>query len=831
MSLPQQGSHRLPASFVHLYNDLTHERNRSMSLALPFLTPFVGREEEKRLYQQLLTQSNPWVLLITGQGGIGKSRLLARLAEETPQNVVTLKLNFAIPSLRIDPLTVLEELLPQSESFVDAQQMQHTQQVLADGRSKLSHPAGNLTQEIHLAESASFQGQGMQLNINTAIVELRRQIRAQATQAFYDLLLTLASSRLVLLLDTCEWLGEAEASEVGQWLLNDLLPSLHERLHRKGKRCHVVMTSRMPLSMMTIRRQEVYAHKLPFLDQSATDDYLLQIGVTDTSVRQRLYDITHGHALCVEIIGLLWQQQGDRPLTIADLPQLQDQFNEQALLEYLQPLLYQRLPSPFRELTKYSVLLRSFDLPMLEAMFDDLLPPKSRAELFEQFIRYPYIEARGHQRYACHDLIRNLQAPRIRVQEPAQWQQYHQRALTHLADIEPYPLDWYYHAIVLNEEQGISLWEEAVQGAYIRDNREYFSALLEVAHDETLDLTPGSSATRANWQGRFYAYGFEMQAALVSYEQAIELFRAVGSKLGEANVRKAIGDVQQFRDEREAALVSYEQALELFRAVGDRLGEANVRKAIGDVQQFRKEMQAALVSYEQALELFRAVGDRLGEANVRQAIGDVQQFRKEMQAALVSYEQALELFRAVGSKLGEANVRKAIGDVQQFRKEMQAALVSYEQALELFRAVGSKLGEANVRKAIGDVQQFRKEMQAALVSYEQALELFRAVGSKLGEANVRKAIGDVQQFRDEREAALVSYEQALELFRAVGSKLGEANVRQAIGDVQQFRKEMQAALVSYEQALELFRAVGSKLGEANVRKAIGDVQQFRKEMQ
>ncbi len=371
-----------------------------MSLAPPFLTPFVGREQEKQLYQQLLKQTTPWVLLITGQGGIGKSRLLECLADETPQDVVTLKLNFAIPSLRIDPLTVLEELLPQAEPFVDAQHMQIAKQTLIDGRSKLSHPVGNPTQEIHLAEGASFQGQGMQLNINTATLELRRQIRRQATQAFYDLMLTLASPHLVLLLDTCEWLGEAEASEVGQWLLNELLPSLHERLHRRGKRCHVVMTSRMPLSMMTIRRQEIYAHKLPFLDQSATDDYLSQIGVTDASVRQRIYAITRGHALCVEIIGLLWQQQGNRQLTVADLPQLQDQFNEQALLEFLQPLLYQRLASPFRELTKYSVLLRSFDLPMLEAVYDDLLPPKGRADLFEQFIRYPYIESRGHQRYA-----------------------------------------------------------------------------------------------------------------------------------------------------------------------------------------------------------------------------------------------------------------------------------------------------------------------------------------------------------------------------------------------------------------------------------------------
>src|SRR5579859_6946747 len=208
-----------------------------------------------------------------------------------------------------------------------------------------------------------------------------------------------------------------------------------------------------------------------------------------------------------------------------------------------------------------------------------------------------------------------------------------------------------------------------------------------------------------------------------------------------ANVLKAIGDVQQFRDEREAALESYQQALTLFRATGARLGEANVLKAIGDVQEFRDEREAALDSYQQALALYQAMGARLGEANVLMAIGDVQQFRMQTDAALESYQQALALFRATGARLGEANVLKAIGDVQEFRDEREAALESYQQALTMFKAMGDRLGEANVLMAIGDVQQFRKQTDAALESYQQALTMFKATGDRLGEANVLLAIG------------------------------------------------------------------------------------------
>ncbi|MFN8504171.1 hypothetical protein [Kouleothrix sp.] len=41
---------------------------------------------------------------------------------------------------------------------------------------------------------------------------------------------------------------------------------------------------------------------------------------------------------------------------------------------------------------------------------------------------------------------------------------------------------------------------------------------------------------------------------------------------------QAIGDVQQFRDDRDAALTSYTQALALYREIGDRLGEADIAR-------------------------------------------------------------------------------------------------------------------------------------------------------------------------------------------------------------------------------------------------------------
>ncbi len=320
--------------------------------------------------------------------------------------------------------------------------------------------------------------------------------------------------------------------------------------------------------------------------------------------------------------------------------------------------------------------------------------------------------------------------------------------------------------------------------------------------------------------GDVYQFKKELDAALLSYNQALALFNKIGDPHGEANALKAVGDVQQFRDERNAALQSYNQAFVLYHQIRDNLGEANVLKAIGDVQQFRDERDAALQSYNQALALFHQVGDKLGEANVLEAIGDVQQFRREIDAALQSYNQALVLFREVGARLGEANVLQSIGDVQQYIKDLDSALASYNASLSLYRAIGAKLGEANVLQALGNIYLFRDEQDAALGNYNEALSLFRSIGDRLGEANVLKGIGDIQQDRKDLDAAKSSYIRSLSIFRQIGAKLGEANVLINLGNIQQLTEESEASLSSYDEALSLYQAVGDRLGEANARSAI-----------
>jgi len=722
------------------------------SQALPIQAPFVGRKREQQAYQQLLTKATPWALVVTGQGGNGKSTLLRYLAEQTPQDIPVVTLNFANESLRTDPLKILEELSWKLAAYCDAQRVDTFEKTLEEGRTRNSELGRQMGQTIDAA----------------TLSEQRRQVRGTVARALYAQLLTFQPARLVIMLDTYEWLTEPEGLELGRWVMDELIPGIHDRMVQSRHQCSVVVASRMQPPMTVIEQQDRYTLALPMLEKESVDLYLQQVGMQDSALRERVYDITHGHPLCVSIIGTLWQERGDHAFTLADLPQLQAQFSERALLEFIQERLDKRLKTPFRELTHYGVLLRSFNLPMLRAIFPELLPESEALELFRQLVRYPYVEPQGNQSYAIHELLREIQAAEIREQEPQAWSSYHKRVLDYLTQTAPHSADWYYHAIAYDEEEGMADWWKAVQEPQ-NYGTAYLGSLFQAANDPTLKLSPARAADLAFLLGRFYYSGSDLQldTALECYKVALPLYQQVPDRLGEANVRKAIGDVQQFRKDLDTALQSYGQALTLYQQVGDRLGEANVRQAMGEVQQLRKDTDTALQSYEQALALYQQVGDRLGEANVRKAIGDVQQFRRDLDTALQSYEQALALYRQVGDRLGEANVRHAIGDVQQARENMDAALQSYEQAMTLYQQVDSKLGQANCYLEQGRIAFQQQAYRKALDLYNNAYPLYQQIQASYSQARLLYFRSFVHESMQDQQHAIQDVQEALSLAQSL----------------------------------------------------------------
>ena len=812
---------------------------------------FVGRQKEQHIYERLLTRKTPWVLLITGLPGSGKSALLRQLAEQTPkEDIHVVTLNFAQLSLRTDVLAILEKLAEQVAPHCDSQKSggftkyEEFVRVLEDGRKSVAEMGKVINQIVIARDSSTIRDVEQQFTqTSEASKEGIRQVKARVTTAFYNLISTFSPRRLVIMLDTSEWLndpGSSEAGQVGQWVTSALVPGLHECTRQKDRQCSFVIASRDHLPLEAVPEQDVIVHTLPMLGQAEVDKYLQNKGMKDPELREQVYEITYGHPLCMSLIGELWQKQqewGEQAFTIGELkriPSVQQGLGTKALLQFLgERMLDTRLSWHFSDLARYSALLRSFDRSMLQAIFRDIYSEEKEREL----MRASYVMLRM-DRYTFHDLLREIVATYIRVHEREEWLKYHKRALNYLADPSP-RLDWYYHKLACNEKEGIEALERAVQQAYTDGVRERVGTLLLVAHDRTLDLSPTTYAALAYEQGRYYHSGQRWEEAVESYHQSLDLYQKVYDHLGEAKAYAAIADVQRLRKDGnlKTALQYYKQAYAIYWQMCDIPHQAYVLHAIGDVQRLLGE-DTCLESYEKALTLYQANNDEINQAVVHRSLGDVlaQRSRNDRDAALKHYEQATKHYKQAFTRDPEkgktessnlASIYKAMGDIERSRQNRDSALRNYGEALRFYTVMDDSAGQASTSQAMGDIERSRQNWLTALEHYGEALRFYTVMDDSAGQASTSQGMGDIERSRQNWLTALEHYGESLDFSQKVGDDKKAAYVCQEAGDVLRKlnEKDTSTILEYYNKALGLYKSVGDSAGAAYVYKVMAEVEQ------
>jgi len=480
---------------------------------------FIGREAEIAQYQEFLQQEQQWILLLTGMPGIGKSSLQEHLCDLQLFNTITLYLNFADQSLQFDRLRLLEDISAGIGPSYDAQTAEHFQQVIQKERKQLiqrsSERLNNLKEALQQTMPLTINQLQAKVATEAAEKEDEDQALERVSQALWAQLRTIATDnrRLVVMFDTCEWLEMPGRETVFTWLKETFLQQLHDYTG-----CHVILASRSPSKLAIDLQQYTSEMRLAMLEEEAVDQFL-QAHAIPQKARHDIMQLTHRHPLCFRIIYYLLQeelsegkislQELDRtgtllPLHSSDetaseeigLEGLRNKYSAQMLVELVQERLDRRLPSPLREWTHYGVLLRNFNLPVLKAVFPEMVEHYDTAAFFQTFTSAPHVLETDHNgTFTLHELLREVLVKNIRDQEPEKWNLYHQRASNYYKS-RPEPENYlhFYHDIALNEEKGLDSWESALKKQLQSASRDHVFSLLNAAHDKALNLSESDLA-------------------------------------------------------------------------------------------------------------------------------------------------------------------------------------------------------------------------------------------------------------------------------------------------------------------------------------------------
>ncbi|MDM8564215.1 CHAT domain-containing protein [Candidatus Halobeggiatoa sp. HSG11] len=169
------------------------------------------------------------------------------------------------------------------------------------------------------------------------------------------------------------------------------------------------------------------------------------------------------------------------------------------------------------------------------------------------------------------------------------------------------------------------------------------------------------------------------------------------------------------------ALTNYQQALEIHREIGNKLGEGASLGNIGSVYRELEQYQKALFNHQQALEINREIGHKHGEGVNLINIGNVYKNIGQYQKALSYSQQSLEIDREIGNKHGEAIDLDGIGIIYKKLGEYQKAKTNFQDCTTILETIRSDdLWKAQC--GLASVEAKLNQPESAIQHYVQALD-------------------------------------------------------------------------------------------------------------
>ena len=304
--------------------------------------------------------------------------------------------------------------------------------------------------------------------------------------------------------------------------------------------------------------------------------------------------------------------------------------------------LLQSLEPELRQASWAVAVTHWFDTEIIGVLCPEL---KARAaEIYNELQTLPFVEVFPDRGHNIHEATRKQILERLWQNEREKFRTLSARAAEYFAesDDSSEQIEGLYHLAVSDRED---VAEELWNFCWNLNNTFRYGELDAIAN--TLFEQGEANRVSLDIKGVIYFFkgqaeqrAYKQQQALQTFGQALNFYREIGARLGEANTLQAIGDILQFLDRREEALENYQSALTFYRDIGDRLGEANVLQEYGKLQNNSTE---ARKYFSSAQKIFIQIGDKYSQCRNLLFIASTLMELKRKEEAIEALEQGATL--------------------------------------------------------------------------------------------------------------------------------------------------------------------------------------------
>jgi DNA-binding NarL/FixJ family response regulator/tetratricopeptide (TPR) repeat protein len=664
----------------------------------------VGRTVEVERLKQLIddaTDGGGTTVLVAGEAGIGKSRLVAAARSYAASRGFLVFTGASFPQDHAAPYAPLLDLLRTRFAGRPAD-------VVAASVGPFAREMGMLLPELRLPAAAPAPSAFDQA------VERQRLFAA-----FTHCLTASAHDQPVLLIiEDLHWCDDATLDVLfGLARMASTLPLLVVTTHR-----HDEIDARLRTWLTQLNRERL-ATELLLAPLSCEDVAAMVQAITLTpqpvpaEVVNDLYGLADGNPFYVEE---LLKTSREPAHTVDSWRRALKGSASLALPDSLQMSVLQRVeqlsPAAVAVLRLAAVIGRRFEFEVIERLAD--VDERTLLSLLRELVEAQLVVEESRDRFAFrHALTREAVYAGLLGRERGA---LHRQVAELCEQVDSVGKEQQLSDLA-NHFYAAAMWEQALRYARQageRARRLYapraavtqFSQALDAARHLSAPADEAAAqqcarlvASLHRERGRSYETIGDFERSLDDCEAALALARSAGDRHMEWRILLDLGRLWGGRDYREAGR-RYEAALALARGLDDASTLAQTLNCVGEWQvNTEHDPWSARPLHEEALSLFEQLGDRHGVAMTLQYLGIVHYQGSDLPGAIPFCRRAADLFRELGQQRGVVSAltmlatRAGATDVNPITvatADFEGGVRDGEEAIRIAREIGWRPGEA-----------------------------------------------------------------------------------------------------------------------------------------